>query len=292
MAVVLSHNPGSSLEDVVRALAAQTLTPARTIIVDNASTDGSTDTVERVAAEAGLEGLEVIALGENMGVGAGHTVGWKAALADPSCELVWSLEHDTCAEPECLERLVGTAHSRITAGERLGIVAARGERTVQEGAERDAAGAPTEPFPAPRVTFNGILVTRALVEAIGFPRADFFVGFEDWELHRRLTRAGFTAVEDPRALVLHRTKGDHRMGLRPSVLRSYYSTRNSVYLRVAVDGERWARLRSAAWALASVGRIVVRDDRRAARVCARVTATFDGVTGRLGHRHYWFLRPH
>jgi len=67
VAVVLSFNARESLRVVLADLAAQTVTPARTIVVDNGSTDG---TAAMVASE--FPHFTLVALAENAGVGAGH----------------------------------------------------------------------------------------------------------------------------------------------------------------------------------------------------------------------------
>ncbi len=288
VAVVLAYNGGEWLPDVLGAIAAQRARPGHVIVVDNGSRDG---TPAMLAAHDGLDGLEVVALPENVGVGLGHALGWEAAFAHPGCRYVWALEHDTVADPDCLARLLETAVSRRQAGERLGVVAARGERNRAEDAARRASGELAAlPYPDHRMTFNGVLLPREAIEAVGFPRADFFVGFEDWEYSQRLLSAGFTIWQDPRALILHRTKGDQRFGVSESVLRSYYATRNWFYLETFVNRRRFARLRSVAWSAASLGKIVLEHDNTTRRLAARVAATFDGLSGRLGRRDYRFLR--
>ena len=60
--VIVNYNAGDLLCDVMDGLAGQTVPPTRVIVVDNGSTDGST---ERAAER--LPGVEVLDLGFNAG---------------------------------------------------------------------------------------------------------------------------------------------------------------------------------------------------------------------------------
>jgi GT2 family glycosyltransferase len=141
-----------------------------------------------------------------------------------------------------------------------------------------------------RFTFNGVLVPRETVARVGSPRADFFVGMEDWEYSKRLGAAGLDAFEATHALLLHPTKGNLRFGVRPSVLRSYYATRNWMHVSLAEQPTLLRTAKCCGWCVASIPRILIREDHKLRRSAARVTATFDALSGRMGRRNYWFLR--
>jgi hypothetical protein len=66
--------------------------------------------------------------------------------------------------------------------------------------------------------------------------------------------------------------------------------RNGVYVEHSVRKERWSALRWTGWTIGSIVATLARDDRKVARSCARAVALFDGLSGRLGRRDYWFLR--
>lgn len=287
VAVVLAFDARDSLARVLRHIAAQTVRPAATIVVDNGSHDGSVDMV-RVEFPA----VRVVALRENEGVGAGHRRGWEAALESDACEYVWSLEHDSYAEPDCLARLQAEAHRLTAAGVRWGAMNARAERDLGEAgrAPLQHADPALGSIERRRITFNAIVVRRCVIEELGFPRADFFVGHEDWEYSERLRRAGFKVMYDEHAVVIHPTKGNRRHGVPTSVMRGFYSMRNGVYVDHAVREEPWAALRWTALTVGSIASTLARDDRKFARICARAVALFDGLAGRLGRRDYWFLR--
>jgi len=281
-ATILAHGEPESLERVLSCLDAQTHPLKRVLVLDNASPDAPP-----LKEVAGRHGVELIRAEENLGVGGGHERLIRSALADPSVSHVWVLEHDSFAEPDCLARIVETSETLRREGARVGAVFAHLERNAEEAAGR-SVNVDAAPRRDARFTFNGVLFPRATIEEVGFPRADFFVGNEDWEYASRLGRAGLHAYESPRALMLHPTKGNRRFNVRPSVLRSYYSTRN--WMRYDIERRPVVgTVRACVFCAASLGSILLRDDRKLVRMAARVTATHDAVRNRMGRREYWFL---
>lgn len=99
-AVLVAHDGGAWLPEVLAALAASTRVPSRVICVDTGSTDGS---VELMAAQYG----EVLRLPRTTGYGAAVA----AALASDSAEApqtpwVWLLHDDVLVEPTTLQALM------------------------------------------------------------------------------------------------------------------------------------------------------------------------------------------
>jgi GT2 family glycosyltransferase len=73
-AVVVNLNSGDLLVRCLESLAAQTLKPSRTIVVDNGSSDGSVDGLEE-----GFPQVEVIRLGENAGFARANNIAVERA---------------------------------------------------------------------------------------------------------------------------------------------------------------------------------------------------------------------
>jgi GT2 family glycosyltransferase len=294
VAVLLTHQARDRVEHVLSCIGEQDRRPERVVVIDNASADGTPEVAVRAGRRLGLP-VEVTVLDVNLGVGGGHNLGWRTALADGAATHLWVLEHDDYPRPACLRELLTAAGDReVVAVPRL----ARDDRELADSLEADAAGSRSWPaFAADgsvaRQTFtlNGTLLPRSVLERVGLLREDLFVGQEDWDYSQRVRSAGIVVHHCPDAHLLHPTKGDHRYGVRPSVLRSYYSHRNVVFLRSRPEGR--AHLGAAAvqtaWSVASLGRILLRDDHKVRRVAARAAATVDGLLGRMGSRAYWFM---
>jgi GT2 family glycosyltransferase len=277
-AAVLVHDAVDSLARVVDCLERQTVQVAHTIVFDNASRQ------DVKAALGERKRLTVLRSDDNIGVGAGHGRAWDAALADPTITHVWVLEHDTYTEPDCLEQLL-----RVASKTPAGAYVPRLERNREEALARELELQTAAPVVVPRLTFNGILLPRETIERVGKPVVEFFVGAEDWDYSRRLQKHGTAALKIFQALALHPTKGNKRFGVRPSVFRSYYSTRNWMYLNLE-DGGALRQTRCWLWCAASLPKIIATEDKKVRRMASRIAATYDAVTGRLGRRGYWFLQ--
>jgi GT2 family glycosyltransferase len=281
-AVILSHNSLGTLRETVRRVQSQTDPPSYVVVVDNASTDGTRAFLTSESA------IEPVLLERNIGVGAGHRIGWERALdLTPSCDFLWVLEHDSYPESDCLEALLDCALS-APPDPPLGAVAPAIARRTEDLV---ATPPPTSVTVAHRFSFNGVLIARGVPTTIGFPREDFFVGLEDREYARRVRTAGFSMVRARAARVVHQHTRNRQAGVRPSVARQYYSTRNGLYLRLHEIESRMSVFGAVVMTLRGAAYSLYRDRQRTRRVCSRVTALYDAVRGRMGRRTYWFLEP-
>jgi GT2 family glycosyltransferase len=222
----------------------------------------------------------VLSMLENVGVGAGHAIGWSMVLSDPAIDYVWTLEHDCEPLPDCLDVM-----ARFVADNPdVGVVSSRLARNNEE-----VAGERMLPTPGrgAKFTFNSTIFSRKAIRLCGPPRSDLFCGQEDWDYLRRLQVLGLRMETAP-AWALHASKGDKRHGRTPSVERSYYDLRGELRL----DLERGllpSVPRAVARLLGGSLRIALRDDSKSRRVRARWRAGLDALVGRMGHRQYKFM---
>jgi GT2 family glycosyltransferase len=118
--IILNWNGGEPFLACIRSVLE--LEQADIVIVDNGSTDGSTDALVQLLHEAGqhcqvLDGSEVQALagspartslvlsGSNLGFAKGINLVLRPLLERPDIEFIWLLNNDAIAEPECLDAL-------------------------------------------------------------------------------------------------------------------------------------------------------------------------------------------
>jgi rhamnopyranosyl-N-acetylglucosaminyl-diphospho-decaprenol beta-1,3/1,4-galactofuranosyltransferase len=207
------------------------------LVVDNASTDGTGDW---------LAGQDVVAetMPENTGGAGGFSHGLELAV-ERGADLVWLMDDDGLPDPKCLELLLeredldfwGPAVLAAQDPTRLcfPIRLPGGTRVVHDmdSVERAAVDGLIHGVVIP---FNGVLVTRELVERIGSPRADFFIWGDDVEYLWRAEEAGARIATVVAAHVLHpatddlgtpmmfgRTTYNHS----PSDLKHYCMARNN-----------------------------------------------------------------
>ncbi|MGA8848108.1 MAG: glycosyltransferase family 2 protein [Nocardioides sp.] len=166
------------------------------IVVDNASTDG---TGAWLAAQPDL-------VSRTLETNSGGAGGFDAGLAwamERGADLAWLMDDDGIPARDCLSRLLahddldlwGPAVLAEQDPRRLcfPIRLPGGTRVVHAMAEVEAAAQVAERpglIGGVVIPFNGVLVTRALVERIGTPRADFFIWGDDVEYLWRAERAG------------------------------------------------------------------------------------------------------
>ncbi|GAC1381255.1 MAG: hypothetical protein NVSMB48_08850 [Marmoricola sp.] len=244
VAVVVTFNRRDLLARLLTALRA---TPRldEIIVVDNASTDGT----DALLAETGGPGVPVhaLTLATNTGGAGGFHAGLAAAL-ERGADLAWLMDDDGIPDRHCLTRLLEFEGSLDFWGP---AVLAEHDRSqlcfpirlpgrtavVSRMADVTAAAAADRLLPDIVIPFNGVLVTRALVERIGLPREEFFIWGDDHEYRLRAERAGARIATVVDAFFLHpatddlgtpmmfgRTTYNHT----PSDLKHYCMARNNV----------------------------------------------------------------
>lgn len=254
---VVTFDAPDELSMCLQAIASQTVPPERVLVIDNASPEPAERTVRSLA----LSGLpvEVLRLAENVGPAGGHAEGLRRFVASP-CSLAWVMDDDRVPEEDCLEGLL----EAYEASDRRALIF-----PTDVGADGVSVDHPS---------WCGVLIPRPIVEAVGVPLDQLFWWVEDTEyLGWRIPRAGFEVRRVPSAVVRHHRSVER---IRPA-WKYYYETRNAVwYRRIVQGGTRNRRLRRAL--VRTVGRIVLVEDRKFAKLRMVVRGYRDGAAGRLG----------
>ncbi len=221
--VIPNFNGERLLPSCLAAVAAQTRTADRVIVVDNGSRDGSRGLLSEV---------EVISLDRNLGFGAAANRGVREAS---DCEHVGVLNTDARPRADWLERLLAVpAPEDVWAlGSVLldpdGRVESAGDHWSDEGyALKLANGAdpselPEEPYPVLAPPGAAPMFRRDRFLELGGYEESFFLYFEDIDLAYRALLRGWRALMVPGALVEH-DLGASGSGWR----RRYYVGRNAL----------------------------------------------------------------
>lgn len=207
--VVPNWNGADSLKACVDSLLRQSL-PARVIVVDNGSTDGSLKLLEKYT------GIEVIMHDENKGFAGGVNAGFRRAI-DDGLKYVATMNNDAVADKQWLEQLVAA----MDKNPRIGITTSK--ILTADGKKLDSTGDFLSvwglPYPRGRgesdidkyddqtdvfgASGGASLYCVKMLQEIGLFDEDFFAYYEDVDLSFRAQLAGWKIRFVPGAVVRH-----------------------------------------------------------------------------------------
>ncbi len=257
VAVVLNYRTARETVQAVWTLRASHSPVAATIVIDNASGDGSVATLRAELGDARLIEAE-----ENHGFAAGCNQGIREALR-LGADRILLLNSDARIEPDALGALERALDENPHVGIVGPVVVERADPQVVQslgmrytlmtgrmrhhgfGRRRDALTVPAL-REVDGVSGCAMLIRRAVFERVGLFFEDYFFGFEDLDLCMRARAAGFATACVGSAVVPH--EGSASIG-RTSPLRIYYAARNHLLLAARISPPRtsvarWVRTAS------------------------------------------------
>jgi GT2 family glycosyltransferase len=230
--IILNTNRREDTLAALTSLEQNTYENHRVIVLDNASTDGSVQTIQSAFPK-----VQIVKLKKNLGYAGNNNVGIKAALAQ-GAEWVFVLNEDTIVAEDCLAQLVKVGQS----DPRIGIVGPmvyhHNEPNLIQSAggkmgrywqvwhiaqNEEDQGQFSQPHFVEWISGCAILVRREVVEQVGMLDERFFYYFEETEWCLRARKLGWLVLHVPQARLWH--KGVQR-DYRPSPSVTYYATRN------------------------------------------------------------------
>lgn len=270
VAVVVTRDRPAPLATTLRSLEEQGSPLERIVVVDSGSTTGHPD----VGAVRNVP-VDLVDAQDNVGYGAGLTMGMRAALSNSDPDYFWLLDDDSPLGEGSLQRAVRL----LVANPGLDVLGNRGGY-YRRGRVRHLSREGLQPLPVDFCLVDGALVSRNAVERVGFPRTDFFMMFEDIEYTTRIAAAGLrlaiSSAVTSEPMHLGSSSAAHS-----SHWRKYYQARN--HLRMVLD--RRSIVGVFGWVLREMAMIVsaVRH-RRDSAVQIRLIGlgAFDAVRGRMG----------
>lgn len=243
-AVIVTYNRKELLGNNIRMLLKQTLPFDRIFIVDNCSTDGTSD---YLAAQGWRdEGPFVyVRTASNLGGAGGFYTGTKAAFEAGADWIVLMDDDGAAADEHTFALLFQAARKRYEKNRKLFVNA-----LVQQGellsfkidrmySVEEALGAAKDGIIEGAANpFNGTMVSRELVEAIGYPNPDFFIKGDEVNYKQRAFDAGADVVTVVDARYIHpRPDTQEKTVLGKKVpffveapWKEYYAARNFTYM--------------------------------------------------------------
>jgi GT2 family glycosyltransferase len=212
--IILNRDGEDLLDDCLHSVKQQTFTDFEVIFVDNGSTDGSLDRVQKLLPET-----KCVALKENTGFARGNNLGMEQAEGD----FVVLLNNDTQLDERFLEELVRVAESDSRVGmvapkilnffERRridsvgGLIICRDGLAQGRGRGEQDEGQYDELREILLPSGCAALYRREMLAEIGMFDEEFFIYCEDTDLGLRARWAGWKALSAPRAVVYHKYSG-------------------------------------------------------------------------------------
>jgi rhamnopyranosyl-N-acetylglucosaminyl-diphospho-decaprenol beta-1,3/1,4-galactofuranosyltransferase len=241
--VTVAYNSGDLLLQQMEALLRQTRPLQEIIVVDNASSDGTSALVAERFPQ-----VTFLRMAENLGIGAGLAAGLRYAALEKRHDWVWTFDQDSVPNNDALEALLKGIESLGNNDGEVGIAAAMPVH-IETGIcyppllWRDGY---VEPSPeqlqqplwfADLVISSGCMVRREVVEKIGLPRTDLFMYFVDFEYCLRARSHGYKIAVVTRSQFAHeignarevRLPGYSRLWPDRAPWGEYYMSRNMTY---------------------------------------------------------------
>jgi GT2 family glycosyltransferase len=218
------------LPGCLESLAAQTYREFETIVVDNASSDGSVALIE-----SEYPGVSVTRLDENKGFGAAMNIAFRQARSD----YVACLNNDTEADPNWLGELVAcierhpraaVATSKMLDLNERGRIDDCGDiltpyfRAYARGRGEEDKGQYDEEEQVFGASGGASLWRSEAVRELGYFDEDLFAYYEDVDLSFRAHLVGYECWYAPKAVVFHAGGGTSRR--QASEFAYYHAVRN------------------------------------------------------------------
>lgn len=232
--VIPNYNGIRYYRGCLEALRVQTVMPDRIIVVDNASTDGSADAIEKEFPE-----VRLIRMSENTGFCGAVNAGIRASSGMDYCIL---LNNDTVADRRFTEELIRaievdsrtfSCQAKMLKMENPGAIDDAGDYYCALGwAFARGKGEPAEKYRTAAPIFSSCagaaIYSMKILSEIGLFDENHFAYLEDTDIGWRARIRGYNNVFAPRAHVLH--VGSASSGSIYNLFKVKNTSRNSIYL--------------------------------------------------------------
>ncbi len=251
-AVVVTYNRKELLTECLDAILGQTHPVDLLLIIDNASTDGTHETLtEKGYLNRNI--IHYIPMETNFGGAGGFFEGLRLAR-DTDCAWVWVMDDDAIPAPDCLERLL---EAKEAIGEEISFLASsvfgpegefmnvpRISQTKGSNGYRDwYAHLDHAAVKLEDATFVSLLINQKAIRKCGLPCRDYFIWGDDSEYTMRIIRNYGPAYLIGTSKVCHKRYAGKSLSIReednPGRIRMYrYFYRNILINKSLYLGKR------------------------------------------------------
>lgn len=307
--VICNYNKKEYVLKCIESLQKQTFRSFEIFVVDNASTDGSAEAVEKSFGES----VHLLCMPENLGGTGGFNAGMRQAMQGDFDSFLL-LDNDVVLKEDCLEELVRLTDSH----KEIGILGCKillmdEPDTIQEfgpvldpenvnfilryRGEKDSLPLP-ELMPSDYVPACAMLVRREVVDKIGLMPEENFIYYDDIEWCVRCKEAGWQVAAANPAKVWHKRGA----GIQTTTFSVYYINRNKTQFYMHYFPEEFKTEEERRKAIEHRADVILRDMFEGCFVCkqqgqlnvlkTRMDAFLDALEGKKGKAEDWKIRHH
>lgn len=274
--IVVTFNRLAYLKDLIGSLRAQTYGDNAIVVVNNGSTDGTSEWL------ATQEGLTVISQ-PNVGGAGGFFTGLKYA-AEHGFDHCWIMDDDVLCRPDSLAELMAAMDARPHAGFVCSRVVGESGKAMNVPSA-DTRGLPNGDYPDTydlvvshgmvkvlSATFVSVLIPTAMLRKHGLPLRQFFIWCDDTEFTLRLSHSEPCYIAC-RSVVTHRRANESRLSFLderdPRRLRNYHLLYRNRYVYRRRWEEGGSAIKAFIFDVKTIFRLLLRLDFRHAAPIAR-----------------------
>lgn len=275
--VIVTYNRKELLAENIAALLSQSYAEHDILIIDNASTDGTPETVRSF----GDERIKYYNTGANLGGAGGFVFGIRKAI-ESGYRYAWVMDDDAIPEKNALRSLISNAEgihndfSFIASN----VLWKDGTPSIMNvpPLEADGSGYAKEGFRAVKsCSFVGCFINLEQARLTALPIAEFFIYGDDVEYTGRLRKLA-PAFQDLDSIIIHKSPANMGIDIaRDSGARTgryYYQARNEMY--TARKNKRvFRQLFTVAKRTAKI--LLISEDKKAERLKVLFKGTKDGI---------------
>lgn len=227
--VIVTYNRLNLLKECLEHAVNQTILPAKIIVVDNCSTDGTSEFLDKKYADHPL--LMISHEKENTGGAGGFSRGVQLA-AETQADWVLLIDDDAILDYTCMEKMDPNS-TRIKASAYACRVICEGITDISHrrnlGSEIPVEQYDAGDFKCDLATFCGLMFERKLIEKIGFPISEYFIWYDDSEYCLRINELSPIVVRTEAFLIHKTTIEKDEMTPYDFSWKQYYGIRNSIH---------------------------------------------------------------